>query len=681
MDSINTIARLTVRDSCRALAATLLTAVFGLRVDAAPDDTMLLSDTEFFADIPAIYSATRLPQPRSETPAAITVIDSEMIRASGARDLADLFRLVPGFQVAYSSREIPTITYHGIGDRLARRMLILIDGRSSYGAFIGNTNWSNLNLALDDIDRIEVIRSPNSAAYGANAFQGTINIITRHAAQIQDTRLKLTAGNQGILDGLARFATHFDSGDMRFTAYYRSEDGLDDVEDDLEVRSFSMRGDFRPGPRDTILLSLGWGDTDALRGDEDRILNPPATRESMLQHQHIRWQRQLDDGDSISLQFYHNRLDRNLEYRTEPLPSPPLPPALDGVELLINNDGTDQRFDLELQHIFHALDDLRIVWGLGARQDQAHSPSFFNSDETFRNQSARAFANVEWKFTPKTVFNAGAMLEHTEITDIDVSPRLALNYHLNDRHTVRAAWSTAKRIPTLLEEYGNRDISFMGIVIDQIYDNQGGLDAETMNSIELGYLASFPKAHLTFDARLYRDRIDDFITQVEVPATELRSDGALSFDNQGEITVDGLDLEFSYQPTRNSRIILTGALMQGSASGFGSEVPYSVRHFEASVPDYSASLLAMHRFKRHWFASLGAYWVDEMLWLTEQANVNQRPVEAYNRIDLRLARRLRVGDSRGEISLVVQNIGDDYEEFRPRQLFSTRGFVTVEWDF
>ena len=113
----------------------------------------LLSESEFFGSIPPITSVTLLPQPRSETPAAITVIDSEMIRATGAYNLVDLMRLVPGFMVAYPHVDTPTLAYHGIAERLSRRMLILIDGRSSYGAFIGNINWINLNLAIDDIER------------------------------------------------------------------------------------------------------------------------------------------------------------------------------------------------------------------------------------------------------------------------------------------------------------------------------------------------------------------------------------------------------------------------------------------------------------------------------------------------------------------------------------------------
>ena len=92
----------------------------------------------FFQDVPVVLSATRLSQPVSESPASITVIDREMIEASGAIEIPDLFKLVPGFQVGHANNStngpITTVTYHGLTDRYARHMQVLVDGRSVYAA-------------------------------------------------------------------------------------------------------------------------------------------------------------------------------------------------------------------------------------------------------------------------------------------------------------------------------------------------------------------------------------------------------------------------------------------------------------------------------------------------------------------------------------------------------------------
>lgn len=98
-----------------------------------------------------------------------------------------MFRLVPGMYVAYHASYVYTtnsmVSYHGLSDAYAHRMQVMVDGRSVYSPLFGGVLWDDIPLALDDIERIEVIRGPNSASYGANSFLGVINIITRHPAE------------------------------------------------------------------------------------------------------------------------------------------------------------------------------------------------------------------------------------------------------------------------------------------------------------------------------------------------------------------------------------------------------------------------------------------------------------------------------------------------------------------
>jgi iron complex outermembrane receptor protein len=128
-------------------------------------------------------SASRLSQPINEAPAAVTVIDKQMIKDSGAWDLSEIFRLVPGMYVAYHADPYfsadSTVAYHGmVTTTTSDRMQVLIDGRSVYSGLFGGVNWSDLPIVLADIERIEVIRGPDSASYGANSYLGVINIIT-----------------------------------------------------------------------------------------------------------------------------------------------------------------------------------------------------------------------------------------------------------------------------------------------------------------------------------------------------------------------------------------------------------------------------------------------------------------------------------------------------------------------
>jgi iron complex outermembrane receptor protein len=154
-----------------------------LPVFSAPE-TAPLTEEQYFSDIPIVLTATRLAQPATEAPAAITVIDREMIKASGAREIADLLRLAPGFVVSHENGYTPIVMYHGLSDEYARRMQVLIDGRSVYAPSGGGVEWTNLPLTVDDIERIEVIRGPNAASYGSNSFLSIINIITLHSMAV-----------------------------------------------------------------------------------------------------------------------------------------------------------------------------------------------------------------------------------------------------------------------------------------------------------------------------------------------------------------------------------------------------------------------------------------------------------------------------------------------------------------
>ena len=157
-----------------------------------------VTESDFLDDLPVVLSASRLSQPISEAPAAVTVIDQDMIRASGFRDIPELLRLVPGFSVAYTGDNTWTAGYHGLADAYSRRFQVLVDGRSIYSPHYGTVYWTDLPLSIDDIERIEVVRGPNAAIHGANAFVAVINIITKTAAQVPGEFVSLQAGEQDM---------------------------------------------------------------------------------------------------------------------------------------------------------------------------------------------------------------------------------------------------------------------------------------------------------------------------------------------------------------------------------------------------------------------------------------------------------------------------------------------------
>ena len=109
------------------------------------NQTLLAQHAEdfFLEDTPAVLTATRIKQSLSTAPAAITVIDKAMIKASGAKEIVELFRLVPGMQVGYERKNLPAVTYHGMSDEFSRDMQVLIDGHSIYSASFGGVHWDD----------------------------------------------------------------------------------------------------------------------------------------------------------------------------------------------------------------------------------------------------------------------------------------------------------------------------------------------------------------------------------------------------------------------------------------------------------------------------------------------------------------------------------------------------------
>lgn len=232
---------------------TLSIALLGLTLPLQAqqlDDELLLGDMK----LPTVLSATRLKQSPAEVPGSMTVLDRQLIRASGARDVPELMRLVPGMMVGYNSGNVVNVNYHGTNITEARRMQVLVDGRSVYRPGLATVDWTDIPLAIEDIERIEVFRGPNTAAYGANALMGVINIVSTRPEFGQGSRIKITRGNRGVSDIYARQGFSFGNSHARLSLSGKQDDGFDHDDDG---------GDYRDGRRLSALNLLGTTDLNA----------------------------------------------------------------------------------------------------------------------------------------------------------------------------------------------------------------------------------------------------------------------------------------------------------------------------------------------------------------------------------------------------------------------------------
>src|SRR5690554_2620758 len=181
----------------------------------------------FTDEIPEVLTTTRLRQPKTRVPGTTTVIDGEMIRDLGIMSLVEVFRLVPGMVVAEVGSSTPVTTYHGTVHYEQRRMQVLVDGRTAHRATLSDMDWQTMPVPLEIIERIEVSRGPNSAAYGINAFLGTINIITRNPADTSGVEVRAIRGSRDYVRTFASVGDVSDSYDWRLAYEKRKFGGFD----------------------------------------------------------------------------------------------------------------------------------------------------------------------------------------------------------------------------------------------------------------------------------------------------------------------------------------------------------------------------------------------------------------------------------------------------------------------
>jgi outer membrane receptor protein involved in Fe transport len=195
-------------------------------VDAALEQ-VVMSLTEL-----VVSAASRAPERIVEAPAAISVIEPQVLQNTSITGQAPLaLQTAPGVDVVQSGVNDFNVNARGFNSSLNRRMLVLQDGRDLSIAFLGAQEWNGMVQPLEDIGRMEVVRGPGSALYGANAFSGVINIVTPDAREVAGTKLTLAGGEletfrgdlrQAGVFGGDRFGYRFNIGYNRSDTYSRS---------------------------------------------------------------------------------------------------------------------------------------------------------------------------------------------------------------------------------------------------------------------------------------------------------------------------------------------------------------------------------------------------------------------------------------------------------------------------
>ncbi|MEY4767170.1 MAG: hypothetical protein RI907_3843, partial [Pseudomonadota bacterium] len=439
--------------TARWLGGSLVLAAFGpaMAQDARPGNT----EDDYFGSVPVVLTASRLDQPLNEAPGAITVLDRQAIRMSGARNLAEVLRLVPGYLSGGFNGANPTAIYHIPLDDYGARNLVMIDGRPVYSSiFLGDTHRGMMDVMLEDIERIEVLRGANSAAYGANAMFGVVNIITRHSADTTGAEVSASRGRGGLIDRRIRLGGGDDQASVRLSAGEQRDSGYQNTNDDKRLSQLHLRADFKPSAADEVMVSTGVTRLAAGDGFADEPRNPLRTAYSRDTYANAQWRRQLSSTDE--LQVSGNYME---DWVRDVVPFPENP------AVLADFSGVGRRLNLEAQRKASLNATLRTVVGLGYKEERVKSRPLFAHDDWISFRESRAFGTLEWRARPEWLVNTGLFVGQHSRAGTYNAPRLMVNWLPSPEHTFRAGLTESVRTPSLSEYEGDVRYYFNGTMI------------------------------------------------------------------------------------------------------------------------------------------------------------------------------------------------------------------------
>jgi iron complex outermembrane receptor protein len=454
-----------------------------------------------------VTSASKRPEPLTKVATAIEVIDSEEIRRSGATTIPDILRLATGLHVAQADGHTWAVSARGFNTTVANKMQVLIDGRNLYSPLFSGVFWDVQHYLLDDIDRIEVIRGPGAALWGANAFNGVINIITKSARDTQGGLLMGGGGTEENGFGGFRYGSKFSENTFyRVYATYFNRDGLKypsgaDAHDGMMQGQTGFRTDSYLQGANVITVQ---GDYYNGLDSTDKQDDTHVTGGNLLG----RWSHTFSETSDLQAQLYYDRTYRNIPQQFR------------------EDLGT---YDLDFQHRFDVGERNHLMYGFEYRlyEDDIDNPNptllaFVPPERNM--QLVSGFLQDEINIVPDYFgVTVGSKFEHNDFTGFEFQPSIRAAYFPAEGQTLWAGVSRAVRTPTRIDE------DFVVPSFGLTNEPPGLFRSEEVIAYELGYRLQLWK-RVSFDLTGFYNDYDN-LRSVEpmggflVERNELEGDG------------------------------------------------------------------------------------------------------------------------------------------------------------
>ena len=466
-----------------------------------------------------VTSVARRPESVTEASAAITLISREDIRRSGAANLPEALQLLPGLAAHQIGTRDWAVSSRGFNQQSSNKMLVMIDGRVVYSPIFAGVFWDVQRVPLEDVDRIELVRGPGAALWGANAVNGVINVVTRSAVETGGGFASVTGGTNDQAQVEVRYGGGVGAGAAARVYALGSTEGGSAGEfggngpDDWQFGQGGFRSDFSRG-NDLFTVQ---GDGYAARGGTRLVLPVPTlpftsqlTEDLEAHGANVlgRWSHRFSGESDLALQAYADHA-----VRTQPSSFGRL-----AVTTL----------DVDFQHQFALGGSQRILWGLGYRliSDEVSGAFSVAFDPPGRTvHLTTGFVQDEVVLVrDRLALNVGSKFEHNSYTGFELQPTGRVLWTPSLSTTVWGAVSRAVRTPSRVDS----DIR----VVAQVFDappvtqvqalGSDTLQAEELIAYEVGY-RMVPHSRLALDIAAYYHDYDE--VRSFAPGSPVSDDG------------------------------------------------------------------------------------------------------------------------------------------------------------
>ena len=639
--------------------------------------------------------ATGLAQPLAKAPAVATVITAADIKAIGATNITQALETVPGLHVSTNFQVgVPIFSFRGMHSVFNPQVLIMVNGISINGLFTGNPDLMWKGMPVEAISRIEVIRGPGSAVYGADAFAGVINIITKTSAEMDGSEFGVRLGSFDTEDAWFTTGGKLGEVDAAFFLEYHSTDGHGaTLEADAQTyldNIYGTNASHAPGPvsfpEKSIDLSLDlsrgnwrlrtglerYGDIGAYAGVA-RALDPEARARLTRWSADLTWDAPSfsDNWDLMTqLSYFDNRQEMednsvihlfprgtDLDLDGDLAPDGPFPDGL--VNFLehserhtrLNFTGLYKGFEKHLIRLgvgWHLADLYKVrhsvnygfnpATGSIVYPTTAGSPLFSLSDTFYAfmpegdRKNHHVYIQDVWQVADNWDLTAG--LRYDDFSDFGntTNPRAALVWSTRDNLTIKLLYGKAFRSPSFTETRVKNTLSHLG---------NSNLVPETIQTVELAFDYR-PTRELQFDLSLFHYDWENMIQYVLDPAPATTS----TAQNAGRQTGHGLELAAKWQAS-------TALLMQGNVA-WQESTDEETGKDAGNAPNVQTYLRADWRFLPQWHLNTQVTWVGER----KRASGDTRdPVDDYTTVDLTL--RYSKNNRAWEVAVIARNLFDE----------------------